>query len=82
MNDLSASASPGQLVALGMLHNACVYIKKQFDIDMDRVEAGSNLEARAILFRCCNSIFRDLGCMITHEEIEGSRIIEREMERL
>ena len=67
------------LFALDILHGACVQVKKVFDVQMTRDEAKANLEARAILFNCSNAILREHGMPITYEEVEGARIIEREV---
>jgi hypothetical protein len=65
---------PDFLVALDMLHGACVYLR-------NRYEAQANMNARAILFNCTNLIFREQGCGISREEVEGAVIIEREATR-
>jgi len=70
---------PDVLIALDMLHDACVYIRDNWDVRMQRPEAQANLEARAILFNCSNQILKECGCAISKEEVEGARIIEREL---
>ena len=66
------------IIALDTLHHASVYVACRFRMDMSRIEAQANIEARAIIFNCSNLIFRDNGCPISKEELEGSIIIERE----
>lgn len=76
-NDIFDIIEPGQLIALDMLHDAIQYIAAQFDVRMMRAQAKANLEARAIIFGCCNAIFKAHGCGISREEVEGAAIIER-----
>jgi hypothetical protein len=71
--------APEVLIALDMLHDACVYVRDRWDVRMQRPEAQANLEARAILFNCSNQILREHGCSISKEEVEGAAIIEREL---
>jgi hypothetical protein len=72
---------PRVLIALDRLHDACQYVRNNFDVTMSREEAKANLDARAILFNCSNQIFREHNCPISKEEIEGAAIIERESSR-
>lgn len=62
-----------EAMALETLHNASQYLAAHFSIHMKRNEAKSNLEARAHLFNCSNLIFKQHGCGITREEVEGAR---------
>jgi hypothetical protein len=68
---------PDTLIALDMLHDACVYVRDSFDVRMSRDEAKANLDARAILFNCSNLIFSEHECPISKAEVEGAAIIER-----
>ena len=70
---------PETLIALDQLHDACVHVRNGWDVRMPRDEAKANLDARAILFKCCQQIFREHGCPISEAEVGGSRIIEREL---
>lgn len=67
------------LAGLRVIDRATRYIKGQFSLRMTKAEAQAHFDARALLLKCANVIFRDAGCPITKEEIEGARIIEREM---
>ena len=67
------------LIALDILHDACTYVRDSFDVRMSRDEAKANLDARAILFNCSNRIFKEHDCAISKEEVEGARIIKREL---
>ena len=77
---MNGDFSPEVLAALDMLHHASVYLDTEFRMNMKRGEAKANLEARAIIFNCCNAIFREHGCGISREEVEGARIIERSIQ--
>lgn len=68
---------PDELIALDMLHDACEYVRNQWDVRTDRAQAKANLDARAILFNCSNRIFEEAGCGITRAEMEGAAILER-----
>lgn len=68
---------PKELIALDMLHNACAYIRDQWDVRMNRPQAKANLDARAILFNCSNQIFAEHRCGISEAEVEGAAILER-----
>lgn len=70
---------PETLIALDMLHDACVYVRDSWDVRMTKDQAKANLDARAILFNCSNMIFKEHGCPISKEEVEGAAIIEREL---
>ena len=70
---------PETIIALEMLHDASTYISDQFGIHMTRDEAKANFDARAIFFNCSNQIFKEFGCRISREEVEGVAIIEREL---
>lgn len=72
-NDVFDIIGPDELIALDMLHDASQYIAAHFDVRMSRADAQANLEARAIIFNCCNKIFKEHGCGISREEIEGSK---------
>lgn len=70
-NSTFAIIDPEVLIALERLHNASTYIRDQWLVTMKRDEAKSNLDARALIFNCCNLIFREHGCGITKEEAEA-----------
>jgi hypothetical protein len=62
---------------LDWLHRANVQLAKQFQMNWPRDLAKANLDARAILFNCSNSIFEQHGIGITRAEVEGAAIIEK-----
>jgi hypothetical protein len=65
--------------ALDSLHNATVHVRHQWKIGMNREEAKSNLDARAILFNCSNRILTECGLGISRAEVEDAAIIERQL---
>lgn len=65
-------------IGLDIIHNASAHVRSQWTIGMNREEAQSNLNARAILFNCSNQILREHGLGISKEEVEGAAIIERD----
>lgn len=67
------------LIALDMLHDAIAHVRKGFSMRMTPAEAQANLDARALLFNCSNLIFKEHGCPISREEVEGAAIIEKEL---
>jgi hypothetical protein len=74
-NDVFDIIEPDELIALDMLHDASQYIAAHFDVRMSRSEAHASLEARAIIFNCCNKILKEHGCGISLEEVEGAAIL-------
>jgi hypothetical protein len=52
----------------------------QYSASMTHDEAMVHFQTRATMIRCANRIFVEAGIpQVTHEEIEGARIIEREI---
>ncbi len=76
-NSTFAIIDPEVLIALERLHNASTYIRDQWLVTMKRNEAKANLDARAILFNCCNLIFQEHGCGITEKEVEAHGLISK-----